>query len=446
MSCVIGIVKYPLFYSKIVTGFRIEFDAKAVSELLMSETYFACVGEDQVLWYWDRKNWVWVKEGKIFLLKLLKTKYETASLGDFNQVLFEIQAACMYRESAFEPDKNYIQCNKAALNLKTLQPEEDKSLVEMHLRVKLDTELNLEAKPPMIFLKALRKALPDPLELYLLLQVFSYILLVRTEDVDRILVMVGEGQNGKSTILKAVTRLFRPYISSVSLQDIGTDRFAASQLIDKLANIHADIGGWKVKDAAMLKTITSGDLVSVQEKYKERQDVELAVLQIYSANKLPEIEDHSLAIARRFIPLEFNQVIKVTDKKIKSKLSSPDEREKILNLLVRIARTTKRFGLLNKPTNEEVLAMLEEKGNPIMQFMNSDFAKEKMGIESLKSLTYTFYARFCKQHKFIPKSQKALGMFFLSKGIQEGRTGNTRYWIGLELNQDLIQKPQEKLD
>ncbi len=431
-----------------MTVFETGFDSKGVAERLMGETYFACVGEDQVLWYWDTKNWVWVKEGKIFLLKLLKTKYEKATLGDFNQVLFEIQAACMYRESAFEPAKYFIQCNKKAFNLKTLDetdPDKDMMLIDMHLRIKLDTELNLKAKPPMIFLKALEKALPDPKELYLLLQVFSYILLVRTEDVDRILVMVGEGQNGKSTILKAVTRLFRPYISSVSLQDIGTDRFAASQLIDKLANIHADIGGWKVKDAAMLKTITSGDLVSVQEKYKERQDVELAVLQIYSANKLPEIEDHSLAIARRFIPLEFNQVIKVTDKKIKSKLSSPDEREKILNLLIRIARTTKRSGLLNKPTNEEVLAMLEEKGNPIMQFMNSDFAKEKMGVESLKSLTYTFYARFCKQHKFIPKSQKALGMFFLSKGIQEGRTGNTRYWIGLELNQDLIKKPQEKL-
>ena len=428
--------------------FSEHFNAKFVAEKLMEKTYFACVGEEQILWYWDNKNWFWVKEGKIFLLKLLKTEYPNASLQDFNQVVFEIQAGCMYRESPFEPAKYFIQCNKTALNLKTLDEtdtDKDMMLVDMHLRIKLDTELNLHAKPPMIFLKALEKALPDPKELYLLLQVFSYILLVRTEDVDRILVMVGEGQNGKSTILKAITRLFRPYISSVSLQDIGTDRFAASQLVDKLANIHADIGGWKVKDAAMLKTITSGDLVSVQEKYKERQDVELAVLQIYSANKLPEIEDHSLAIARRFIPLEFNQVIKITDKKIKSKLSSPDEREKILNLLIRIARTTKRFGLLNKPTNEEVLAMLEEKGNPIMQFMNSDFAKEKMGMESSKSLTYTFYARFCKQHKFIPKSAKALSMFLLSKGIGEGRTKKERYWIGLELNQDLI-KAQEKLD
>ncbi len=354
----------------------------------------------------------------------------------------------MYREKAFEPDKNFIQCNKTALSLKTLEEadyDKDKHLTEMHLRVKLDTELNFKAGPPMVFLKALKKALPNPEELYLLLQVFSYILLVRTEDVDRILVMVGEGQNGKSTILKAVTRLFRPYISSVSLQDIVTDRFAASQLEDKLANIHADIGGWKIKDAAMLKTITSGDLISVQEKYKDRRDVELAVLQIYSANKLPEIEDKSLAIARRFIPLEFNQVIKVTDKKIKSKLTSPDEREKILNLLIRIARTTKRFGLINKPSNEEVLAMLEEKGNPMMQFINSDFAKEKMSIESSKSMTYAFYARFCKQNNFIPKSNKALGMFLLSKGIQEGRTKQDRYWIGLELNESMIKKPQTTL-
>ncbi len=428
---------------------RNEFDAKFVAEKLMEETYLACVGEDQILWYWDKKNWIWVKEGKIFLLKLLKTQYPNASVHDFNEVLFEVQAACMYRESQFIPAQYFIQCNKTALNLKTLEEadyDKDMMLTDMHLRIKLDTELNFQAKPPMLFLKALKRALPDPIELYLFLQVISYILLVRTEDVDRILVMVGEGQNGKSTILKAVTRLFRPYISSVSLQDIVTDRFAASQLEDKLANIHADIGGWKVKDAAMLKTITSGDLVSVQEKYKERRDIELAVLQIYSANRLPEIEDHSLAIARRFIPLEFNQVIKITDKKIKYKLTTPDEREKLLNLLIRIARTTRRSGLLHKPTNEEVLAMLEEKGNPMMQFLSSGFVREKMGMESLKNETYTLYARFCKQHKFIPKSAKALGMFLLSKGIGEGRTGNTRFWIGIELNQDMIKKPQASLD
>jgi len=426
-----------------------EFDSKFVAGKMMEETYFASVGEDQILWYWDTKNWIWIKEGRIFLLKLLKTKYPDASIHDFNEVLFEVQAGCMYRESQFEPAKYFIQCNKTALSLKTLQEadyDNDMLLTEMHLRVKLDTELNFHAKPPMLFLKALKKALPDPVELYLLLQVFSYILLVRTVDVDRILVIVGEGQNGKSTILKAVTRLFRPYISSVSLQDIVTDRFAASQLEDKLANIHADIGGWKVKDAAMLKTITSGDLISVQEKYKERRDVELAVLQVYSANKLPEIEDKSLAIARRFIPIEFNQIIKVTDKTIKHKLTTPDEREKLLNLLIRIARTTKRFGLLHKPSNEEVLAMLEEKGNPMMQFLSSGFVREKMGMESIKGETYTLYARFCKQHKFVPKSAKALGIFLLSKGIGEGRTGNTRFWIGIELNQDMIKKPQEKLD
>ncbi len=424
---------------------RFRFEPDKIAEDLCSQISFACVGEKQVLWYYDNKNYVWIPEGKTCLLKLLKTKYPEADLRDYNDVLFEIQAYTMMRESQFAPDPNYIQCNKQVLNLRTLKLDEEISPFELHLRQKLDTELDMNAPPPMKFINVLRKALPDPEQLYLMLQCFSCVLLVRTEDVDKIALLIGSGQNGKSTILKTLMRLFKPYCSAVSLHDLLYDRFAMARLEDKLANIFSDIGGWKIKDASMLKTITSGDLVSVQDKFQDRHDTEISVMQFYSANKLPEIEDKTLAIARRMIPIEFNEVIKVTDRRIKEKLTAEEERKRLLTLLIKIARTTKRHGFIKQPTNEEVLGMLEEKGNPMVQFLNSNYVREKIKTQASKDIVYSLYARFCNKHKFVPRTKKAFGMFMLSRGIMEGRSGTSRYWQGLEINEVIMNKEQEKL-
>jgi len=423
---------------------RHRFDPIQITDDVLELTYFASVGEKQIIWYWDKKNYIWIPEGKIFVLAFLNDKYPDASSNDFKEVLFEVQKRTIYRDKEFRSNPTHIQFKKKGLDLETL--DEEPANIEYHLIKKCDVELDLKAGVPREFIKALIKCQPDPQQLYLLLQAFACLFLVRTEDVDKIFLLVGEGQNGKSTILHVINKLLEPYISAVSMHDLINNRFALNELDDMLGNIYADISGIKIQDANILKLLTSGDLINIDRKYESMRKTRIAIVQFYSANKLPEIEDKSLAIARRMVPIEFNQKIKITDKQIKKKLTNDEQLKKILALLIRIARTTKRFGILNAPTSEEVLDILEQKGNPMVQFLStSGYVKENIKAKCDKEVTYQLYTKFCIRCNFIVKSKRALSIFLASKGLLETRSGNTKYWQGLEANVDMLREGQQKL-
>lgn len=423
---------------------RHRFDPIQITDDVLELTYFASVGEKQIIWYWDKKNYIWIPEGKIFVLAFLNEKYPDASSNDFKEVLFEVQKRTIYRDKEFRPNPTHIQFNKRGLDLETL--DEEPANIEYHLTKKCDIELDMKAGVPREFIKALMKCQPDPQQLYLLLQAFSCLFLVRTEDVDKIFLLIGEGQNGKSTILHVINRLLEPYISAVSMHDLINNRFALNELDDMLGNIYADISGIKIQDANILKLLTSGDLINIDRKYESMRKTRIAIVQFYSANKLPEIEDKSLAIARRMVPIEFNQKIIITDKQIKKKLTNDDELKKVLALLIRVARFTKHYGILNAPTTEEVLDILAEKGNPMVQFLNtSGYVKEDIKKKCDKEVAYQLYSKFCSRCNFIVKSKRALSTFLSSKGLLETRSGNTKYWEGLEANQEMIKEGQQQL-
>jgi P4 family phage/plasmid primase-like protien len=420
-------------------------------------TSIYCVGEEKILWYYDKSENMWYNEGEMFILRELKDRYPELNNTEFREVIFEFESNNQLKENQFqkklEKSFHYLQFGKhKLLSLEDFKLVENDPKYFVHNRI--DVELNFKAAPPKLFLQCLKNALPDPRDQFLLLQAFACILLVRTTDIDKIFLFMGTGQNGKSTILHVITKLFWNYTSAVSLHDIANDRFALADLFGMLVNVHADITGFKVNDASTIKTITSGDPISIQEKYGKRHRANIKVIQFYSANRVPEFDDHTEGLMRRMIPIEFNQKITITDRNIKEKLEQ--EQEEILNMLYRVAVFTKKNGFISKPTTEEVKAILEEKGNSALQFLNetsgyvrhSNDLDEKGKIKHMitKNLMYTLYARFCHAHAYTPKSKRGFGMQLEARGIEEARTSKERYWLGYYPNEDMVKKTQaEKL-
>ena len=83
--------------------------------------------------------------------------------------------------------------------------------------------------------------------------------------------------------------------------------------------------------------------------------------------------------------------------------------------------------------------MLEEKGNAMVQFLlSSGYLRPKVDKKAEKDLTYSLYTKYCSKKKFIVRSKNAFSTFMSSKGYIETRSGNIKYWQGLEINQDMI--------
>ncbi len=155
------------------------------------------------------------------------------------------------------------------------------------------------------FKRFLEEILPDPTSRRTIKRVFGYCL----EAGNRYQVafmFVGEGDNGKTTLLGVLADMLgRGNITTETFQRLSENRFAASRLWDKLANICADIPPNAVRHADTFKSLTGGDIMPGERKYHDAFDFINPAKLIFAANVLPDVNDRTFAFWRRWIMVAF---------------------------------------------------------------------------------------------------------------------------------------------
>jgi P4 family phage/plasmid primase-like protien len=126
--------------------------------------------------------------------------------------------------------------------------------------------------------------------------------------IEKAVLLLGEGANGKSLYQAIVQALVGKHNSStVSLQAIGGDRFATADLRGKLLNVSTDLPSRKVEDSGDFKAIVSREPIRAQRKNQPAFDFTPFCRLLYSANHLPESDDHSPGYVRRWHIIPFTQ-------------------------------------------------------------------------------------------------------------------------------------------
>lgn len=383
-------------------------------------------------YYWNMKAEVWQNHGMSLLMSLFNKTAPRVMPNKpkvFRDCIFQLQCDVVTLPNNFKPNPLRLYFKNIALNLETLQPDFKRK--EDNIQIILDTELDNNAPPPMVFLKALQMALPDPQELYDCLQALSSLLLIRTQRIEKAFFFLGSGGNGKSTIMKCIDNIFRDYIAHVDMLDLQKDSFSKTALVDKLANSFSEISKMAQKDVGVFKAIATGEIQSINGKFKDRYDAIIKVIQFYSSNQMPEIIDVNEGFIRRTHPIEFNQRIKDKDPYIDDKLNDPEERKRILALLVRMARITKRFGFLFEKTLEEKSTIIIKQTHPILMFLNAQIVQRDIKYTIKKKELHALYAKFCKEKGYQPMNPIAFSKFLTKQGYLYGGRNEDPHWIGL---------------
>lgn len=120
------------------------------------------------------------------------------------------------------------------------------------------------------------------------------------------ILLLGEGGNGKSTYLTGVTAfLGQSNVSALSLHKLEGDRFAVARLVGKLANICPDLPSSHLAGTSVFKALTGGDTVPAEHKYRESFEFTPFVRLVFSANNVPRSTDSSQAFFRRWLVVPF---------------------------------------------------------------------------------------------------------------------------------------------
>ena len=146
---------------------------------------------------------------------------------------------------------------------------------------------------------------PDDREI--LIQIPAHALMAQDKEYSMSYSLIGSGSNGKSTYIRLLRRLIGDHnVCAISLQEITGDRFKVAELHGKLMNLYPDLPSHDVKSVGAFKAATGGDIITVEKKFSHPFQMQNHAVMVFSANKLPCVNDDSDAFWRRWCILEFN--------------------------------------------------------------------------------------------------------------------------------------------
>lgn len=210
-------------------------------------------------------------------------------------------------------------------------------------------------------------------------------------------VLVGEGANGKSTLLNIVrATVGGPNVSSVTLQGLAENRFAAASLVGKMLNIYADLPRQALEESDVFKSLVTGDVIEVEQKFKPSFTFQNRAKLLFSANELPATRDLSDGFFRRWIIIPFPRRFEAStaDRNLDDKLNTTEGRSYLLLLAVRgLQRLIERGGFSATPETDAAGAEYRRQCDPVKLFLEECCLRE--GQVSRQRL-YDAYLTWCE--------------------------------------------------
>lgn len=218
------------------------------------------------------------------------------------------------------------------------------------------------------FLKFLDEVLPDQSTHLPILEYIAYCF-VPWLRIEKILGFLGNGANGKSTLIRLIERLLgKESVTHESLHDLTTNETHRANIELKLANLSTENEGHI--NTAAFRTLVSGEPISCRKYYSQPYEMEQYAKMIFSFNEMPKVKS-LLANQRRWMLAKFDVIFseEEADADLDDKLES--ELSGIMNLvldtlpaLIQRKKFTKSVGI------EHSVKEMEYSNDPILQFLD----------------------------------------------------------------------------
>lgn len=265
--------------------------------------------------------------------------------GDINnnnvkEVLGHIERASMIDRESLPKDVFIINVLNGLIEIKNGGIEFRDHTPDYIMFNQLNVEYHDDALCP-VWDQFINDIQPKAEDSYKTLKMLAYSLLPDWSQQKWFILLGKEGGNGKSVLLRVIRDLLgKDNCSAIPIQDLQS-RFKGSRLYMKLANIASDVEERKMKHFDVVKSLTGGDPIEIEMKYKDSFDYINVSTLMFSMNEIPKLDEIlDGATQRRMIVLEFNQTFRGVDadKNMLTKLTTPEEKSgvflQLCNMLV----------------------------------------------------------------------------------------------------------------
>jgi len=424
---------------------------------IMSKRYFKTLRETKEIVAYE--HGVYARYGDI----VIEEECQLEKPDCYNNLVAEvtglIRRETYTKRELFDKDINLLNLENGILNIT------NNSLIahspDELFRVQLPLKYNPDAKAEKI-MKFLKEIL-DPDYIEWVLDFIAYCLVKNCKQ-EKAMMFVGIGGNGKSTLARLIFIFLGGFVnvSSHSIYELISDRFAAADLDGKLANIHPDIESDEIKRTGIVKALISGDSINVQKKNQPSFPMISFAKHIFSANTIPDVDEVNDAFFQRWLVIDFNRSFRGTPKENKNlsdEITTPDELSGLLNIVMkRMPKLLKNDVVFkNAPNGQELRRVWKDRANSVESFINNQIEFEN-GVIIIKKNLFEIYQMYCKKKKLSAFSEKTFSKRLknslverIGEGMPKIQGKTTRVWTNIKVkdmptNSDLVKLGQKKLD
>jgi putative DNA primase/helicase len=345
----------------------------------------------------DKGYWKPIHESYVegIALGMLGDRAKAAKLSDTRKL---VERSCIIpSDRDFNDIKGFLNVKNGMFYIQTkILGEHRKAYLST---IQLKVNYNPAAKSPRWEQFLVEVFEGDP-ELIALIQEFMGYSLNPDTRYEKALLMIGEGANGKSTLIKVWEQLLgAENISSVTLSNL-KDQFHRVTLHRKLLNMAAESNSMTVNQSDYFKRIVSGDTIDAAHKHKPVFSFRPYARLVFAMNRMPQVKDTSHGFYRRLILVPFNRKFEGedADRGLSNKLLA--ELDGIfLWALEGLARLYQNDGFTEPQSSRKRLAGYKRANNPVVAFVE-DCCELEADASTKKQDLYKQFKDYCSDYGY----------------------------------------------
>jgi len=264
-----------------------------------------------------------------------------------------------------------------------------------------------------------------------LFQMIGYTLMSHSRH-EKFIMLIGNGANGKSVLLAIIQAL----CGTSNVAGVQPSKFESSfqraHLHNKLANIVTELSeGEKLADAE-LKSITSGEAVTVEHKYQHPFNMRPYSTCWFGTNHMPRTSDFSEALFRRAMIITFNRTFQPHEQNPNLKDALESELAGILNLALTAYSRALINGFTIPASSQRAKEEWKLATNQVAQFVIDECNEKLEALENFSDL-YRRYQTWGRRNHLILLTTKTFSSRMQRLGFVKSKSGNIRKFKGLQL-------------
>ena len=411
--------------------------------LLDTEYFITDENSNEIYRYRDG---VYVREGAEAFIKrtygdMFPAQYQTTYHE--REIIAFLKRKTLHSPTEFDADSYKLCLGNGILDLEPLTtggdpellPHDPKYYVTLKLPVIYDKSANNE-RFEQFLTEITDKNTPQDTET--LKKAIGFVLWPRYHP-HKAFMLVGEGSNGKGTLLYVIGELVgEEAVACVTLKDLERDRFAGADLDGKMVNLVDDLSKTELKETGAFKSLTGEGKIRVQRKYGHAFNTENRAKMFYNANRVPPTHDDSDGFFRRWEVVNFpNRFLGTNeDENLKETLTTPEGLSGVLNVAIDGLTALLKDKAFSDKTIDDIRLYFERTSDPVGCFIDdccdvieyevNDYGRLELPelVEPIeKREVYKLFRKYCKKHRIplVPENKFHPNLKAAEPGLRETR-------------------------